>query len=193
MRVFAVFNPLVRKRRACAWVKYEPGQDSYSIELADWAGFDDLPLALALAAQRGERTVTGPRARSWVESRVPPANRHNIDQVLHANAFEEHYLPALLRATRGRSSHDDFLLEEVAEQGYRSCKLSEELGSPADLGVQLSRARRAAGLTQAQLAEVCGVQQAVISRIEGGKGNPTLETVELLARGCGRTLRLTLE
>ena len=55
------------------------------------------------------------------------------------------------------------------------------------------RDSRAAGLTQAQLAEACGVQQAVISRIEGGKANPTLETVELLARGCGRTLRISLE
>ncbi|MGN0073357.1 MAG: helix-turn-helix domain-containing protein [Coriobacteriales bacterium] len=193
MRVFAVYNPLVRKRRACAWVKYEPGQDSFSIELAEWAGFDELPLALALAAQRDERIITGSTARRWVESRVPPASRHNIGQVLSANGIEEYYIPTLLRATRGRSSCDDFLLEEVAEEGYRNCKLSEDLDSPSDLGVQLSRARRAAGLTQAQLAERCGVQQAVISRIEGGKGNPTLETVELLARGCGRTLRLSLE
>ena len=67
MRVFAIYNPLVRKRRACGWVKYEPGQDSYVIELAEWAGFEELPLALALAAQRGERVVAGTRARSWVE------------------------------------------------------------------------------------------------------------------------------
>lgn len=193
MRVFAVYNPLVRKRRACAWVRYEPGQDSYSIELADWAGFGDLPLALAIAAQRGERLVVGSRARRWVEGRVPPPSRQNIGQVLRACSLEEHYLPALLAATKGRSSHDDFLLEEVPEEGYHSCRLGEELGSPADLGVQLSRARRAAGLTQAQLAEACGVQQAVISRIEGGKGNPTLETVEVLARGCGRILRIILE
>ena len=193
MRVFAIYNPLVRKRCACGWVKYEPGQDSYVIELAEWAGFEELPLALALAAQRGERVVAGTRARSWVEERVPPASRQNLGQVLSANSLEEHYLPSLLAATKGRSSKDDFLLEEVPAEDYRSCKLDEELDSPAELGVMLSRARRAAGLTQAQLAEACGVQQAVISRIESGKANPTLETVELLARGCGRTLCISLD
>ena len=48
-------------------------------------------------------------------------------------------------------------------------------------------------MTQTQLAEATGVQQAVISRIESGKVNPTLETMEILARGCGRSLRIILD
>lgn len=193
MRVFAVYNPLVRKRRACAWVTYEPAQDSYAIECAPWAGFDDLPLALALSARRGERIISGSKARRWVEGRVPPPERHNIAQVLDASSLEEYYLPALLAVTKGRSSMDDFLLVEVPATDYRSCKLDERLEAPVELGVQISRARRAAGLTQSELAEACGVQQAVISRIESGKANPTIETVELLARGCGRSLSIKLE
>ena len=193
MRVFAVYNPLVRKRCACAWVLFDPASGAVELELADWAGCADLPLALALAARRGERRVCGILARAWVEGRVPPPQRSNIAEVVEAGGQREYYLPALLVQTQGRSALDDFLLAEVPPEGYRHCKLDEELGSPAELGVMLSRARRAAGLTQAQLAEACGVQQAVISRIEGGKANPTLETVELLARGCGRTLRISLD
>ncbi len=57
----------------------------------------------------------------------------------------------------------------------------------------LGRARRAAGITQSELAEITGIQQAAISRLEQGHGNPTLETLELVARGIGRTLKITLE
>ena len=43
-------------------------------------------------------------------------------------------------------------------------------------------------ITQQQLAERTGIDQAAISRIESGKGNPTLNTLEALAEGTGVTL-----
>lgn len=193
MRVFAIYNPLVRKRRACAWLKYEPSQDLYEVELAEWATAEDVPLMFSLFIERGERTLPDHWARRWAASRVPPANRHNLPEVLRTHGLDEHYVPTLLANTKGRASGDDFLVEEVPARAYRTTPLAEEPGAPRQLGVQLGRARRAAGMTQRELAEACGVQQAVISRIEHGQGNPTLETLEALARGCGRELRLTLE
>lgn len=54
-------------------------------------------------------------------------------------------------------------------------------------------ARKEAGLTQNELAEKTGIQQAMISRIEAGKANPTLETLASLAEGVGKHLRVVLE
>jgi transcriptional regulator with XRE-family HTH domain len=48
--------------------------------------------------------------------------------------------------------------------------------------------RRAAALSQTELAERAGLSQTWISRLERGEENPTLSTLEALARGFGITL-----
>ena len=45
-------------------------------------------------------------------------------------------------------------------------------------------------LTQQQLAEVTGIAQADISRLENGTGNPSLRTLKRLAAGMGMALKL---
>lgn len=192
MRAFAIYNPLQRNRRAAAWLLYYPENESFIGEIAGWAKPEDLPLEFSLVLEEGLREARGPWLKRWVENRVPPANRENIDQILDANACDEYYIPTLLGKCKGRSSLDDFLIEEVPADSYRTFNLNEHLESPVELGVQLRRARRAAGLTQTQLAETTGVQQAIVSRIESGKGNPTIETIEILARGCGRSVKIDL-
>jgi len=47
------------------------------------------------------------------------------------------------------------------------------------------RARKEAGLTQAELAARAGTAQAVISRIERGTMSPTLDTLTRIAKGLG--------
>lgn len=46
-------------------------------------------------------------------------------------------------------------------------------------------ARKASGLTQKQLAEKTGIAQADISKLENGKANPSLRTLQRLAEGTG--------
>lgn len=196
MRIFAIYDSTIRKRRACAWLLYEPGTDGYSMEIAEDSTPQDLPLALALVAEGGSRKLEGPIARAWAESRVFSPKRSDIANVLASFGLAEFYLPSLLSATQGRSSDDDFLLEEVPDRpgrSYRDAPIADSPQAPGSLGIALGRARRAAGMTQAQLAEVCGIQQAALSRFERGKGNPTLQTLEAIARGVGRELRITLE
>jgi len=60
----------------------------------------------------------------------------------------------------------------------------------ADL-VRLARAR--ADLTQRQLAELSGVPQSVIARIESGSRQPTIPTLERVLAGAGVELRFRLE
>jgi DNA-binding XRE family transcriptional regulator len=50
----------------------------------------------------------------------------------------------------------------------------------------LIRDRRAAGLTQQQLAKLSGVRQETISRIESGKHTATVRTIDKLDRAIRR-------
>lgn len=45
-------------------------------------------------------------------------------------------------------------------------------------------------LTQKQLAEATGINQADISRLESGTANPSLRTLKRLAAGMGMALKL---
>lgn len=51
-----------------------------------------------------------------------------------------------------------------------------------------SRAERS--MTQKQLAEITGIPQADISRLENGNANPSLRTLVRLADGMGMKLKL---
>ncbi len=51
-------------------------------------------------------------------------------------------------------------------------------------------ARKANNLTQKQLAERTGIDQADISKLETGNSNPTLQLLERLAEGMNMVLKL---
>ncbi len=55
---------------------------------------------------------------------------------------------------------------------------------------QLNQARRAAGLSQRELASRTGVPQSGIARIERGHQDPRADTLERLLAACGFELRL---
>ena len=56
----------------------------------------------------------------------------------------------------------------------------------------LVAARKANNLTQKQLAELTGIDQADISKIETGNANPKLSTLQRLAEGMGMILKFEL-
>jgi len=59
--------------------------------------------------------------------------------------------------------------------------------------IAIKRARTAAGLTQAQLAKRVGVTQPAIAALEHPDSNPTLQTLEKVARALGANLQVSLE
>jgi len=61
-----------------------------------------------------------------------------------------------------------------------------------ELGLKVAKARRAVGLTQAELAVRIGTKQSSISKIESGRVVPTLPVLERIARATGSPLVLTL-
>ena len=104
----------------------------------------------------------------------------------------------LLASAEGRSAQDDFLIREVPAPrvDYAVVALDDQpsaLESPARgwcaiIGPKIASYRRSMGLTQQQLAEKTGIDQAAISRIESGRANPTLNTLDALAEGVGASL-----
>lgn len=54
----------------------------------------------------------------------------------------------------------------------------------------LTRARKRAGLTQAELARRAGTSQPVISAYEHGRRDPSIETLRRLLRAAGAELEL---
>jgi transcriptional regulator with XRE-family HTH domain len=58
------------------------------------------------------------------------------------------------------------------------------------VGRNVQRLRKAAGLTQAELAERMGVDRAYVSGLEIGKRNPTILTLWHLPRALKVRLRL---
>jgi len=71
-----------------------------------------------------------------------------------------------------------------------SAEFIAEVDERTELGALLASARKARSLTQPALSELTGIQQAEISRIERGTGNPTAATLLRLADALGQKLTL---
>ncbi len=55
----------------------------------------------------------------------------------------------------------------------------------------LIESRLDAGMSQTRLAEITGIPQSAIAKIETGKGNPTLNTIVKMAEALGVWIELT--
>jgi ribosome-binding protein aMBF1 (putative translation factor) len=87
----------------------------------------------------------------------------------------------------------DFMVEVQAEaeaEGPEALAELEALRLHFSLARQLAAQRRALHLTQKQLADRTGIDQAEISRIERGQANPTTATLGTLTRALGVDVRL---
>lgn len=66
----------------------------------------------------------------------------------------------------------------------------EAQAAERELMHKIVEARIAEGMTQAELAEACGMKPANLCRLENGNGNPSVATLEKIARGLGRKLEI---
>lgn len=63
---------------------------------------------------------------------------------------------------------------------------------PVQIDRLIRQARRAAGLSQADLARRARTSQSAVARYERAVATPSLATLERLLRACGRPLQLTM-
>ena len=87
----------------------------------------------------------------------------------------------------------EFLEEVEAEarlEGPRAVAQLQAFEAHFRLAAEFIALRKRRKLTQRQVSALSGIQQAEISRIEGGRANPTFQTVQVLARALGAKVQL---
>ncbi len=84
----------------------------------------------------------------------------------------------------------DFIAEERAQDPEFRAAYDEE--APwFERALALIGARRAAGITQEELAQRLGVTQPAVARLESGKHPPRLDTLQAVARATGVTFTIS--
>ncbi len=162
----------------CGLLRYDPSKQEFAFEAAPDAGPLDVPMMFAPFIEAGEREVPARWVRAWVDERIAPPSRQNIGEILRAHDLSEYDPCELLTSGEGRSTQDGFYLREIGD-GYRGA---------VELGRALLRARETCGMTQEELARRAGISQEVISKLERGGSNPTMRTLERLARAMDMCL-----
>lgn len=86
------------------------------------------------------------------------------------------------------SSFNEYVKEQMKDSEF---KREYDVLEPEFAIIQaLIDARKASGLTQKQLADITGIAQADISKLENGNANPSLRTLQRLASGMGTSLKI---
>ena len=88
------------------------------------------------------------------------------------------------------SEFQNFLKEQLQNDEFR--KEWEDIQPEMDVIRAMVDARISQNLTQKELAERTGINQADISKLENGTRNPSLKLLKRLADGMGMTLKLEL-
>lgn len=86
------------------------------------------------------------------------------------------------------SEFQEFLNEQLQGDEFR--KEWEDIQPEMDVIRAMVDARISQNLTQKELAERTGINQADISKLENGTRNPSLKLLKRLADGMGMTLKL---
>ncbi|WP_105301664.1 helix-turn-helix domain-containing protein [Anaerococcus marasmi] len=83
---------------------------------------------------------------------------------------------------------DKYLEEQLKDEEFKEeyKKMSPEL----DIIKAMLDARKLQNLTQEELAEKTGIDQADISKLENGTRNPTINLLKRLAEGLGMDLKI---
>ncbi len=91
-------------------------------------------------------------------------------------------------------THDEMRTELMSDPAFKA--EFDRLAPEYELLDQLLRARKEAGLTQAELAERMGTKPPAISRLMNGLGSdkysPSVATLRKYAKACGMKLQIQL-
>ena len=201
MRRFEIVTDRGRRQRCVATLVYDQDASSAEIDIAPDARVGQVPAMFNRYIELGNLHIAQEWTLRWVKERVAPETRHNIGEVLREAGLSEYDPYLLLFAHNGRSVQDDFYLREVScdsadERGQRGGAAPGQryeydlVSIQGGIGRQIADARRRQGVTQQELAFRTGIQQATISRLERGLGNPTVETLTCIAHALGLQLEI---
>lgn len=83
---------------------------------------------------------------------------------------------------------DDYLAEQLSDPEFKEGY--DALEPEFSLIKSLMKARAEKGLTQKDLAEITGISQGDISRIERGTANPSIKTIQRLATALDKKVQI---
>ena len=83
---------------------------------------------------------------------------------------------------------DDMLSKQLQDEEFR--KEYETIQPELDVIRAIVDARTSQNMTQKELAERTGINQADISKLENGTRNPSVNLLKRLAEGMGMTLKI---
>jgi len=83
---------------------------------------------------------------------------------------------------------EDFLTEQLQDEEFR--KEYENMQPEFDVIRAIVDARTSQNLTQKELAERTGINQADISKLENGTRNPSIKLLKRLAEGMDMVLKI---
>ena len=96
-----------------------------------------------------------------------------------------------MRKKTTNNTLDAILQNELNDPEFAKAWAETELEDQIKRAVISARIEK--GLTQAQLADLSGLRQSNISRIENGVATPTLQTLNAIACGTGKKLKISFE
>ena len=94
----------------------------------------------------------------------------------------------ILRGIHNMETLDQYLAKQLKNPKFK--KEWDELEDEYQIIQNIVEVRLAAHMTQMQLSELTGITQSDISKIENGNGNPSLKTLQKIARAFGKKLKI---
>lgn len=85
-------------------------------------------------------------------------------------------------------AYNELKKEKLSDSNFKDTY--NRLQPLGDIASLVTKHRTENGMTQKQLAEITGIPQADISRLENIDGNPTLETLTKLAKAFGTRVKI---
>lgn len=105
------------KRNHCdktvAILTYDEKSRKYTIDIPEDISEKESPFMLSLFVKKEIRHVSPDWSEKWVQSRVIPASRQNIGEILRVNGMNQYDEHQLLIKNEGRSCQDEFYIERV--------------------------------------------------------------------------------
>ena len=86
------------------------------------------------------------------------------------------------------TNYKDLLNERLKDADFK--KEYEEMNPEYEVIKAVLAARKSVDMTQKELAEVSGVAQSDISKLENGNSNPTIKMLQRLANGMNMHLKV---
>lgn len=87
------------------------------------------------------------------------------------------------------TSFREHLEESLKDPAFR--REWDEQETEREVMESIVEARIAAGLSQKELADRCGMKATNLCRLENGNGNPSVATLSKIAHGLGKKLQIS--